>query len=612
MGDQEEVLEKKGAELFREVLRIYPGASVEDYFANGIWKDDVMSVDWQLITAHRAEGGAEDPPALEDVKMPELPKKPAFLPTMGAMLPAGIKPMMMATPGALRPAGMAFAPGVLRPQITPTVMGIRPASAQPAGIRLLTSGPKAVGAAVAARLGSALPKAVGAPVAARLGSALPKAMGAPKAVARPGFAAPKAGALGGAAAATGPAVAARLGSALPKAVGAPVAARLGSALPKAMGAPKAVARPGFAAPKAGALGGAAAATGPVAELRQIALFVAKWKLDPTRTKMMLAKLGPARRRYVIQTFKHTAYGADVTAGLQQYIAQCERTDAWAGATATATSAAAAGMGIKRTFATSSAMSSSAAKMPRVMTAVPKAGAGAPTSLAARIAAQRAQSLGARPASATGSATSLMAARMAAQRSMQVRAASAGTATSMLAARIAAQRSMAARPASAGAVRPGVAGGMRPTSTMGIRPTGAMTMYGGVARGGMAPKASAVRPQGSVSAGWGSGGQQQQWAGRPATSSLLGVGGPRAKAPAPKAGAKPGSLIRNLLKGIEAAAVARPDFERRPPHVFGASCSGSWLRSAGDWRRSGPSSVRGASAWDGVLIGDLTVVREEKK
>jgi len=457
MGDQEEVLEKKGAELFREVLRIYPGASVEDYFANGIWKDDVMSVDWQLITAHRAEGGAEDPPALEDVKMPELPKKPAFLPTMGAKLPAGIKPMMMATPGALRPAGMAFAPGVLRPQITPTAMGIRPASAQPAGIRLLTSGPKA------------------------------------------------------------------------------------------MGAPKAVARPGFAAPKAGALGGAAAATGPVAELRQIALFVAKWKLDPTRTKMMLAKLGPARRRYVIQTFKHTAYGADVTAGLQQYIAQCERTDAWAGATATATSAAAAGMGIKRTFATSSAMSSSAAKMPRLMTSVPKAGAGALTSLAARIAAQRAQSLGARPASATGSATSLMAARMAAQRSMQVRAASAGTATSMLAARMAAQRSMAARPASAGAVRPGVAGGMRPTSMMGIRPTGAMTMYGGVARGGMAPKASGVRPQGSVSAGWGSGGQQQQWGGRPATSSLLGVGGPHAKAPAPKAGAKPGSLIRNLLQ-----------------------------------------------------------------
>mmetsp|Transcript_104804 Transcript_104804/g.295098 ORF Transcript_104804/g.295098 Transcript_104804/m.295098 type:complete len:476 (-) Transcript_104804:184-1611(-) len=473
MGDQEEVLEKKGAELFREVLRIYPGASVEDYFANGIWKDDVMSVDWQLITAHRAEGGAEDPPALEDVKMPELPKKPAFLPTMGAKLPAGIKPMMMATPGALRPAGMAFAPGVLRPQITPTAMGIRPASAHPAGIRLLTSGPKAMGAAVAARPGGALPKA--------------------------------------------------------------------------MGAPKAVARPGFAAPKAGALGGAAAATGPVAELRQIALFVAKWKLDPTRTKMMLAKLGPARRRYVIQTFKHTAYGADVTAGLQQYIAQCERTDAWAGATATATSAAAAGMGIKRTFATSSAMSSSAAKMPRLMTSVPKAGAGALTSLAARIAAQRAQSLGARPASATGSATSLMAARMAAQRSMQVRAASAGTATSMLAARMAAQRSMAARPASAGAVRPGVAGGMRPTSMMGIRPTGAMTMYGGVARGGMAPKASGVRPQGSVSAGWGSGGQQQQWGGRPATSSLLGVGGPHAKAPAPKAGAKPGSLIRNLLQ-----------------------------------------------------------------
>lgn len=80
---------------------------------------------------------------------------------------------------------------------------------------------------------------------------------------------------------------------------------------------------------AAATGAAAvAAGGPIAELRLIALFVAKWKLDPTKTKMMLAKMTPQKRRYVIQNFKSTPGSADATTELEQFIAQCEKTNAW--------------------------------------------------------------------------------------------------------------------------------------------------------------------------------------------------------------------------------------------------------------------------------------------
>merc|ERR1719476_939707 len=75
--------------------------------------------------------------------------------------------------------------------------------------------------------------------------------------------------------------------------------------------------PGVVAPDA-ATAGTAPASGPAAELRLIALFVAKWKLDPTRTKLMLAKLTPQKRRHVIQHFKATA-GADPSNSLAQFV-----------------------------------------------------------------------------------------------------------------------------------------------------------------------------------------------------------------------------------------------------------------------------------------------------
>eukprot|EP00929_Paragymnodinium_shiwhaense_P122674 TRINITY_DN95632_c0_g1_i1.p1 TRINITY_DN95632_c0_g1~~TRINITY_DN95632_c0_g1_i1.p1 ORF type:complete len:362 (-),score=86.25 TRINITY_DN95632_c0_g1_i1:139-1122(-) len=71
-----EVLAKKGAELFKEILRLYPEAEVEDYYRGGSWKDDILLCDYRLFVAHRSEAGADDPPPLEEVKMPYLPDQP--------------------------------------------------------------------------------------------------------------------------------------------------------------------------------------------------------------------------------------------------------------------------------------------------------------------------------------------------------------------------------------------------------------------------------------------------------------------------------------------------------------------------------------------------------
>jgi len=230
-------------------LRVYPIAELEDYFRGGLWKDDVMRTDISLIYAHAREAGAPYPPALKDVKMPELPKSIQM---------------------AARPTFQAGVPGV-RPVVATAV--VKP--------------PPAAGTAAA-----------------------------------------------------------------------PAAA--------------AAAAPGAAA--------AANAAGTQAtELRLIALFVAKWKLDPNRTKLILAKLTPPRRRFVIQSFKNA--GGDPTASLEQFIAKCEQTNSWGAATTPVAATAQAGFapqaaGVKRPLTPT--MTVDPNKRPRLMTpgalAPPKAGA----------------------------------------------------------------------------------------------------------------------------------------------------------------------------------------------------------------------------------------------
>ncbi|CAE8718559.1 unnamed protein product [Polarella glacialis] len=68
--DKPDRLEKSGPELFRELLRVYPVAEVDDYWRNGAWQDAVMRTDIVLVEAHRKEAGAPDAPELSEVEMP--------------------------------------------------------------------------------------------------------------------------------------------------------------------------------------------------------------------------------------------------------------------------------------------------------------------------------------------------------------------------------------------------------------------------------------------------------------------------------------------------------------------------------------------------------------
>eukprot|EP00929_Paragymnodinium_shiwhaense_P015458 TRINITY_DN123551_c0_g1_i1.p1 TRINITY_DN123551_c0_g1~~TRINITY_DN123551_c0_g1_i1.p1 ORF type:complete len:330 (-),score=73.14 TRINITY_DN123551_c0_g1_i1:390-1379(-) len=70
----EEVLAKSGSELFQEFKRVYAEADIDDYYKNGLWKDDLLKLDYKLMVAHRSEAGAPEPPALKDIVKPlQLP-----------------------------------------------------------------------------------------------------------------------------------------------------------------------------------------------------------------------------------------------------------------------------------------------------------------------------------------------------------------------------------------------------------------------------------------------------------------------------------------------------------------------------------------------------------
>lgn len=236
----EEILMKTGAELFKELLRVYPVAEFEDYYRGGQWKEELMRTDLHLIYAHAREAGAPYPPPLEEVKLP------------------GNVPKAVQLPGAVRPT---------------LAGGVRPVLAKPPV-------PTPMGAA--------------ATPAAKATAATPAA-----------------------AATTAPAE----------------------------------------------VPAATAASSQATELRLIALFVAKWKLDATRTKLMLAKLTPPRRRYIITNFKNA--GGDPTVALEQFIAKCEQTDAWAAAAVSPAMPAAAAVPAKRPLTPT--MPEGSNKVPRLMT-----------------------------------------------------------------------------------------------------------------------------------------------------------------------------------------------------------------------------------------------------
>lgn len=203
------VKDKTGAELFRELYRLLPSLSFEDYFKNGIWQNDLMRLDIEVIDAHRKEAGAPDPPPMEEIEFPPLPGQ-AQAHSLG---------------------------GLLR----------------------------------------ALVPSVGLPINA--GGAL----------IRPG----------------------------PDGAASPVPAEGEAGL--APSGPLAAPMPKM--PPAGA-------AQPL-DMKVIALFVSKWKLDPGRARTALEKLTPSRRRFVMQNFKHLPVnGSSSSDKLEEYIGHCEQTGSW--------------------------------------------------------------------------------------------------------------------------------------------------------------------------------------------------------------------------------------------------------------------------------------------
>lgn len=194
MGDDEEEMtgeeapeEKSGLQLFRELLCLLPTAIPEDYFKVGRWDSDKLSVDMEIIEAHRAEAGAPEPCAPEEVTMPPLPP--------GADSKARPPP-----PVRTMPAGLSSALG---------------------GARTAAYSPLAAASSETGGVGSVQ-----------------------------------------------------------------------------------------------------------ADLRMVALFVAKNRLETTRTKILLARLTPPRRRWVIQNFRPGGPGVPPMVALEAFINECQENNAW--------------------------------------------------------------------------------------------------------------------------------------------------------------------------------------------------------------------------------------------------------------------------------------------
>lgn len=363
--------DKKGKELFLELLRLLPSSQVEDYYTLGRWNDADLQLDFDLLDAHRREAGAEDPPSLEELEVPPMPGDRKPVPVLGVtayqrpVAAAGVGPGALPRPQIPRASGVT--PIVQRAQPLTGLRPQQPKSAPPSGIMA-----------------------------------------------------------------------------------------------------------------------AGVAGGPSAELRQIALFIAKWKLEATKTKLLLARLTPPRRRWVMSNFTQSAGGLSSTAQLEQYIARCERTNAWGAAGGAVSPAVAARpvTGLKRPLTSSVAFDPNKRAKIGVSAAMPpRAGVSA----------------------------------------MSIRPGVTAYGRS-------APAWLGASAASVGRIP--VGGGYRPQPVMAQRP--AIGGYGvPAARPGGYPKPAGVaaRPLG--------------YAARPAAPKYGGTIKPAAKAG--KGGARPGSLIQNLLR-----------------------------------------------------------------
>lgn len=96
-----EIADKSGPELFKEILRLYSAAEVEDYHKNGVWKDAMMKTDWELLRLHRKEAGAPEPPPVDELDL-EIPNLPCGNAGAGVSGSVSLKPLAALSPGAVK------------------------------------------------------------------------------------------------------------------------------------------------------------------------------------------------------------------------------------------------------------------------------------------------------------------------------------------------------------------------------------------------------------------------------------------------------------------------------------------------------------------------------
>jgi len=65
---------EQGIDLFRQLKRVFPRADHQEYYENGAWDMECLEIDLELVTLHREEAGAPEPPPLEEVPAPVLPE----------------------------------------------------------------------------------------------------------------------------------------------------------------------------------------------------------------------------------------------------------------------------------------------------------------------------------------------------------------------------------------------------------------------------------------------------------------------------------------------------------------------------------------------------------
>eukprot|EP00435_Cladocopium_sp_Y103_P042093 s912_g11.t1 len=300
----EEPLAKSGPELFRELKRIYAVAQVEDYFKNGVWRDDLMRTDLQLIAVHRREAGAPEAPELSEVELPPLPPGAAAAASTSLAAASGLGDSvadlrliaLFVAKWKLDVAATKKALIKLLPMRRRYVMAHFKAKGGPDVNEELEQYIQECGSTNSWAAAMVQKPTASWPVASSVNGAMGLPPGANR-VRPPLTITPRK---------PGPTNSAGV---------------IASSISQRLAAIRAQGRPAGMVQRApmGGIGSSGAVD--TAELRLVNLFVAKWKLNPARTRAALGKVLPLRRRQVIASFRAEVGRGDLNDQLDRYISE---------------------------------------------------------------------------------------------------------------------------------------------------------------------------------------------------------------------------------------------------------------------------------------------------